>query len=73
MKKTKDWVVIYMDSNGGDRQYTVITSQHHPFLGKRIVRGREDECAEYYRVPETAAQRSGKKIDLRIRLASGAN
>lgn len=48
MKKTKDWVVIYYDGPGGDRQSTVITSQRGPLTGKRIVRGREDECTKHY-------------------------
>jgi Holliday junction resolvasome RuvABC DNA-binding subunit len=47
--KTHDWVVLYFDSGGGERQYTVITSQREPLLGKRIVRGRENECAAHYR------------------------
>jgi DNA polymerase (family X) len=49
MKKTKDWVVIYYDGPGGERLCTVITSQRGPLTGKRIVRGREEECADYYR------------------------
>lgn len=48
MKRTKDWVVIYYDGPGGERQCTVITSQREPLAGKRIVRGREDECARYH-------------------------
>jgi len=48
MKKTKDWVVIYYDGRDGERQCTVITSQRGPLMGKKIVRGREDECEVYY-------------------------
>jgi Holliday junction resolvasome RuvABC DNA-binding subunit len=47
--KTHDWVVLYYDGGGGERQATVITSQREPLFGKRIVRGREDECAAHYR------------------------
>jgi hypothetical protein len=43
-----DWVVIYRDDQDGDGQWTVITSQFGPLRGKRIVRGREDECRHYY-------------------------
>jgi len=43
--KTGDWVVIYVDGPAGERQYTVITSKRGPLRGRRIVRGREDECA----------------------------
>jgi predicted flap endonuclease-1-like 5' DNA nuclease len=59
MKKTKDWVVIYYDGPGGERQYTVITSQRGPLTGKRIVRGREDECAVYYRNVESGRDTAG--------------
>jgi putative hydrolase len=50
---TRDWVVIYRDDNsrdgtGGDGQWTVITSAFGKLRGKRIVRGREAECAEFY-------------------------
>lgn len=46
-----DWVVIYRDDKDGDGQWTVITSQFGPLRGKRIVRGREDECRRYYERP----------------------
>jgi DNA polymerase/3'-5' exonuclease PolX len=46
--KTHDWVVLYYDGGRGERQCTVITSQRGPLTGKRIVRGREDECVLYY-------------------------
>lgn len=48
--KTQDWVVLYYDKGDGERQCTVITSHREPLTGKRIVRGREDECAAYYHV-----------------------
>jgi hypothetical protein len=46
--KTGDWVVIYYDADGSESQCTVITSERGPLRGKRIVRGREEECARYY-------------------------
>ena len=46
---THDWVVLYYDGGGGERQATIITSQREPLFGKRIVRGREDECTTHYR------------------------
>ncbi len=46
--KTHDWVVIYRDDAAGHGQWTVITSSFGKLHGKRIVRGRESECAEYY-------------------------
>ncbi len=45
---TRDWVVIYRDDHGAHDRWTVITSQYGALKGKRIVRGREDECREYY-------------------------
>ncbi len=49
LKKTRDWVILYYDDDDGERQCTVITSRHAPFRGNRIVRGREEDCADYYR------------------------
>lgn len=52
-----DWVVIYRDDQDGNGQWTVVTSQFGPMRGKRIVRGREDECRAYYKqlLPNEAA------------------
>jgi hypothetical protein len=49
MGATHDWVVLYYDGPGGERQSTVITSQVGRMKGLRIVRGREAECERYYR------------------------
>lgn len=67
MGKTKDWVVIYCDDHTAEHQWTVITSQRGPLTGKRIVRGRENECLRYYQqgpasaspTDSTAASASG--------------
>ena len=48
MGRTRDWVVLYYDGGDGERQCTVITSQRGPLEGRRIVRGREAECLDYY-------------------------
>jgi putative hydrolase len=48
---THDWVVIYRDDRSGDGQWTVITSLLGKLKGKRIIRGREQECLEYYAQP----------------------
>jgi hypothetical protein len=50
--KTHDWVVLYYDRGQEEQQCTVITSQRGPLTGKRIVRGRETECALYYQERE---------------------
>jgi hypothetical protein len=52
LHKTSDWVVIFYNGTGGERQCTVITSSFGPMSGKRIVRGRERECMEYYFSPQ---------------------
>lgn len=47
--KARDWVVLYYDGRDGERQCTIITSEFGPLKGRRIIRGREPECAELYR------------------------
>jgi len=45
-----DWVVIFFsDPEGDEGQYTVVTERRGALTGKRVVRGREPECAHYYR------------------------
>jgi hypothetical protein len=46
--KTRDWVVLYYDDENGERQCTVVTGRNPPFTEKRIVRGREQDCAALY-------------------------
>jgi len=46
--RTHDWVVIYFEKNGKEGQYTVVTETMGDLEGKRVVRGREDACREYY-------------------------
>lgn len=45
---TKDWVVIYRDDPRSHGRWTVITAHFGKLRGRRIVRGREQQCAEYY-------------------------
>lgn len=47
--RTRDWVVIYVDGERGERQYTAVTATRGPLKGKRVVRGRESECFTHYR------------------------
>jgi hypothetical protein len=42
---TRDWVVLYSDDNDGDARHTVITATFGPLRGRRVVAGREAECA----------------------------
>jgi putative hydrolase len=46
---TRDWVVIYFyNDHHEEGQHTVVTESRGPLVGKRVVRGREAECREYY-------------------------
>ena len=45
---THDWVVVYYENGGPQRQCTVVTEHQGRLKGSRVVRGREQECAEYY-------------------------
>jgi Holliday junction resolvasome RuvABC DNA-binding subunit len=45
---THDWVVIYYRREGIEDQVTVVTETSGPLGGKRVVRGREAECRDYY-------------------------
>ena len=45
---TKDWVVLYFDQDGVEGQATVVTETHGDLEGKRVVRGREEECKAFY-------------------------
>lgn len=47
--KTDDWVVVYFEMGNGENQCTVVTESRGALKGKRVIRGREGECAEYYR------------------------
>jgi hypothetical protein len=55
MGMTRDWVVIYRDDPDGNGQWTVVTSRFGALQGKRIVRGRETECRQYYQQQAQAA------------------
>jgi DNA polymerase (family 10) len=43
--KTRDWVVIYFHTDTqAEGQRTVVTETHGALAGRRVVRGREEEC-----------------------------
>lgn len=52
LNKTRDWVLLYYDDEDGERQCTVVTGHSPPFTGKRLIRGREEDCAAYYTARE---------------------
>jgi hypothetical protein len=44
-----DWVVMYFyDGDHNERQCTVVTETRGPLVGRRVVRGRERECRDWY-------------------------
>ncbi len=51
--RTKDWVVIYFETDSqGEGQCTVVTEHYGPLSGRRVVRGREDACIHHYATTE---------------------
>ena len=47
--RTRDWVVIYYyDGEHVEAQCTVVTEARGALAGKRVVRGREEECRAHY-------------------------
>lgn len=48
LDKTHDWVVIYYEREGRERQNTVVTETKGALKGKRVVRGREVDTRQYY-------------------------
>jgi DNA polymerase (family 10) len=52
--RTRDWVVIYFERDGHEGQCTVVTETRGDLEGRRVVRGREGECARVPRESSTA-------------------
>ena len=49
LDRTRDWVVIYAeDESFHERPYTVVTAGRGTLVGRRVVRGREVECRQWY-------------------------
>ena len=48
LDKTRDWVVLFCDNGDTEDRFTVITSEFGPLQGRRLVAGREAQCAKYY-------------------------
>lgn len=50
LERTYDWVVIhFFDPDGEQGRATVVTERRGALAGRRVVRGREPECARHYR------------------------
>lgn len=47
--RTRDWVVIFFHrEDGPELQSTIVTETRGPLAGKRVVRGREEECRAHH-------------------------
>jgi hypothetical protein len=46
--RTRDWVVVYAERDGDEDRCTVVSETAGALAGRRVVRGREDECAGHY-------------------------
>jgi hypothetical protein len=47
--RTRDWVVLSYEHDGDSGQCTVVTERQGALTGRRVVRGREEECGELLR------------------------
>lgn len=54
---THDWVVIYCDDDQRGGTWTAITASYGAVRGRRVIRGREDECARHYALDAEYASR----------------
>jgi hypothetical protein len=49
LQRTDDWVVVFFQKGSGpEGRATVVTETRGPLQGKRVVRGREADCAHYH-------------------------
>lgn len=49
LDRTNDWVVIFFHrGDGPEAQRTIVTQRQGALAGRRVVRGREDDCAAHY-------------------------
>lgn len=55
LHRTRDWVVIEFARDSEHGQTTVVTETRGGLSGRRVVRGREHECARYYAREASAA------------------
>jgi len=53
--RTHDWVVVYWERDGHEGQCTVVTEGRGGLAGRRVLRGREEECSRHYAAAEAVA------------------
>lgn len=61
---TRDWVLVWYEQDGREALCTVVTERRGLLAGRRVVRGRERECARHY---ESAALREPTNTDANAR------
>jgi DNA polymerase (family X) len=66
LEKTDDWVVIYYERDGRERQNTVVTETRGALRDQRVVRGREIETRAYYKEQQKAGETVSEDIEERI-------
>lgn len=54
----RDWVVICRDDRRGNGQWTAVTARFGKLRGKRIVRGRDQECEDFYQSASKPADKA---------------
>lgn len=60
--KTRDWVVLfYYDGDHREGQVTVVTETRGALAGRRVVRGREAECAAHYAAEAMLASEAAER------------
>lgn len=64
LDKVEDWVVIYFyDPDHEEGQHTVVTETRGSLQGRRVVRGRERECLEFYSTDAGHRQAKDAPVD----------
>jgi hypothetical protein len=63
LRRTHDWVVLYADRGDGERTYTIVTAERGVLRGRRVVRGRENECEMFYRTREESVSSDSWPVD----------
>lgn len=62
MGMSADWVIIEQEVAGPNPKWTVVTEWRGLMKGKRVVRGREAECFDFYAVSRTRRPRPARII-----------
>jgi DNA polymerase (family X) len=71
--RTRDWIVVYFDNGVSSGQRTVVTENRGDLRGRRVVRGREQECRAHYGGQKSGvrSQESGVRSQGSAKVAGG--